>query len=196
MPDYSGSPPNCRAECVTNTECSSNKACINRKCKDPCQGSCGTNAECRVISHTPICLCQIGYSGDPFIQCNIQIQAVEQERPTPCVPSPCGTNAICKEQNGAGSCVCLPDYFGNPYEYCKPECILNSDCPSNLACTQNKCHNPCLGTCGINALCQVINHFPACTCPNQYQGDPYKLCSQKTQSKIFFITLNCFFFFN
>ena len=64
-----GSPPNCRPECVINSDCSSDKACINRKCQDPCPGLCGVNAYCRVRNHIPICVCNKGYSGDPFSQC-------------------------------------------------------------------------------------------------------------------------------
>ena len=118
--DYIGSPPNCKPECVSNSECPSNLACINLHCRDPCPGSCGLNAECRVVSHTPNCVCIQGYVGDPFTQCNIQQQQPLQEQSNPCVPSPCGSNAICREQNGVGSCSCLPDYFGNPYEGCRP----------------------------------------------------------------------------
>ncbi|CAH1999190.1 unnamed protein product [Acanthoscelides obtectus] len=109
-------------------------ACINQKCKDPCPGICGQNAECRVVSHTPNCVCQPGYFGDPFTLCSIQ-QAV-QEVLNPCQPSPCGVNAVCKERNGAGSCICLPEYIGNPYEGCRPECSVNSDCSSNKACVR------------------------------------------------------------
>lgn len=66
---YMGSPPNCRPECVINSECSYNKACIRGKCADPCQGSCGTNAECAVFNHTPMCTCPEGFTGDPFSNC-------------------------------------------------------------------------------------------------------------------------------
>lgn len=167
-------------------------ACINRKCRDPCPGSCGVNAECRVVSHTPICMCKNGYTGDAFLYCNIAIADVVQERPTPCLPSPCGSNAECREQNGAGSCTCITGYFGNPYEGCKPECVLSSDCPANLACTQNKCNDPCLGSCGSNALCHVINHIPICSCPDQYYGDAYKICAFRPPSKYKYI---CIYFF-
>ena len=95
---------------------------------------------------------------------------------SPCTPSPCGTNALCQEQNGVGSCQCLPDYFGNPYEGCRPECTLSSDCAANLACMRMKCQNPCPGTCGQNADCQVINHLPSCTCPSGFTGDPFSYC--------------------
>lgn len=70
QPGMIGSPPNCRPECVVNTECLSNQACLNNKCVDPCPGLCGLNAQCNVNNHFPICVCSPGYFGDPFIQCN------------------------------------------------------------------------------------------------------------------------------
>lgn len=94
----------------------------------------------------------------------------------PCSPTPCGANAVCKEQGNAGSCSCLRDYTGNPYEGCRPECIMNSDCSANLVCTQNKCRDPCPGSCGQNALCQVVNHSPLCTCIPGYTGNPFSHC--------------------
>lgn len=69
QPNYIGSPPSCRPECVVSTDCSPNMACINQRCKDPCIGTCGVNADCRVINHNPVCICAIGYSGDPFFGC-------------------------------------------------------------------------------------------------------------------------------
>lgn len=56
-------------ECVINSDCSQDKACIQQKCKDPCPGSCGANAICRVSSHNPICSCPNGYTGDPLSSC-------------------------------------------------------------------------------------------------------------------------------
>lgn len=176
LPEFIGSPPNCRPECITNSECSFNLACINQKCKDPCAGTCGINSECRVVNHAPNCACIVGFEGDPFVQC-LQKLPTPVENVNPCVPSPCGSNAICKERNGAGSCICLPEYVGNPYEGCRPECILSSDCPLNRACVRNKCIDPCPGTCAENAICQVINHAPICTCITGYTGDPFRFCS-------------------
>lgn len=107
----------------------------------------------------------------------------------PCIPSPCGSNAVCKEFNSAGSCTCLPNYTGNPYEGCRPECVLNSDCPANLACINTKCRDPCPGSCGRNALCQVVNHLPVCNCYPRYTGDAFSYC---TPVEIGTITLNRF----
>lgn len=104
---------------------------------------------------------------------------------SPCSPSPCGPNAVCKEHNEAGSCSCIPEYFGNPYEGCHPECIINTDCSYNKACVNNKCRDPCPGSCGTNAVCQVINHNPSCTCIPGYTGDPFRSCILEMKRKYF-----------
>ena len=111
---------------------------------------------------------------------NISFDLASPEPPesseNPCYPSPCGSNAHCRAENGRAICECLPDYFGNPYESCRPECVANTDCASNRACIRNKCQDPCPGTCGISAQCDVRNHIPICTCPRGYAGDAFRLC--------------------
>ena len=107
----------------------------------------------------------------------MRIAAVPKEQLTPCLPSPCGSNTVCREQNGVGSCTCLPEFVGNPYEGCRRECVINSDCSTNKACIKDKCRDPCPGTCGQNAECQVINHLPVCFCRPEYTGDPFVHCS-------------------
>lgn len=102
----------------------------------------------------------------------------------PCNPSPCGANAVCKERNGAGACVCLPEYFGDPYTGCRPECVTNSDCTRSKACVNNKCVDPCPGTCGLNAECFVLNHSPSCSCITGYTGDPTRACELIQTRKI------------
>jgi len=144
------------------------------KCRDPCPGSCGTFAECNVINHIPVCTCPQGYIGNPFTNC----RPAPPPPPTPiesdpCNPSPCGPNAVCNN----GVCTCNPEYQGDPYRGCRPECILNSECPRNKACMRNKCGDPCPGACAPNALCEVINHVPTCSCPQGMEGSPFTYCS-------------------
>lgn len=91
-----------------------------------------------------------------------------------CSATPCGTNAVCDDS----VCICLPGYYGDPYFGCKPECVLNSDCSRNRACIRNKCKDPCEGTCGSEALCEVVNHIPMCSCPAGSTGDPFHICIQ------------------
>ena len=97
----------------------------------------------------------------------------------PCSPSPCGSNTQCHD----GVCTCLPEYQGDPYAGCRPECILSTDCPRNRACIRNKCADPCPGTCGQGARCDVLNHIPICSCPEGFTGDPFILCRTVPRKK-------------
>lgn len=108
---------------------------------------------------------------------HVILDPIPVEQLNPCYPSPCGANAQCTVRNSAGACTCTPEFFGNPYEGCRPECIMNSDCPLNRACFRNKCQNPCQGLCGPNAECRVTNHLPSCSCLIGYLGDPYSYCN-------------------
>lgn len=112
------------------------------------------------------------------------------EPPTPinvCQPSPCGPNSQCREVNGHAVCVCIQGYIGNPPN-CRPECAISSDCKLNLACSNQKCIDPCPGTCGLNAQCLVVNHNPICTCFSGYTGDPFTVCQQiRKYSHVFLI---------
>ena len=115
-----------------------------------------------------------------FLSFNLNLPVPPRVEPIdPCNPSPCGSNAVCNRQRNAGSCQCIPEYFGDPYVACRPECVVHSDCPSNKACQRNKCIDPCPGTCGINAQCQVRSHSPTCTCIPNYIGDPFTACRLK-----------------
>lgn len=95
----------------------------------------------------------------------------------PCVPSPCGLYAECRNNNGVPSCSCVAPYVGSP-PYCKPECVVHSDCTNDLACEAEKCRNPCEGSCGLYAKCFVNNHVPVCLCPEGFTGDPFRECRQ------------------
>lgn len=100
----------------------------------------------------------------------------------PCLPSPCGPNSECRDIGGGPSCSCLPNYIGSPPN-CRPECTISSECPSNLACIREKCLDPCPGSCGIAAQCNVFNHIPICTCLEGYTGDPFTSCILKPPTR-------------
>ena len=71
MAGYVGTPPNCRPQCSNNADCSASQACINRKCANPCPGTCGSNSECSTINHSPACTCLSGFTGEPFVKCSV-----------------------------------------------------------------------------------------------------------------------------
>lgn len=97
------------------------------------------------------------------------------------MPSPCGPNSQCRDIGGVPSCSCLASYVGSPPN-CRPECSINQECLSSLACIQQKCRDPCPGSCGFGAQCSVINHTPICSCPEGFTGDPFANCHPKPTS--------------
>lgn len=94
----------------------------------------------------------------------------------PCVPTPCGPNSNCRQVGETAVCSCLPNYVGRSPN-CRPECTTNSECSRSLACINERCVDPCRGSCGSFATCYVNNHRPICTCLDQYTGDPFSACS-------------------
>lgn len=199
--NYFGSPPNCRPECVVSSECNADKSCVNRRCVDPCPGTCGLNARCQVVNHNAICSCQSGHIGDPFVRCvaqpsktrfksffflklyfltifpfSLSLEPILNDPVYPCVPSPCGPNSICRESGNIPVCTCIDHYIGHPPN-CRPECTSDSECPSVHSCINEKCRDPCPGSCGSSALCSVVNHKPMCRCSDGFTGDPFLGCT-------------------
>lgn len=191
---YVGNPPNCRPECVINSDCANDKACIRESCINPCPGSCGINAVCEVTNHIPVCSCLEGYTGDPFSNCFIKplrmpstvalisfltILSILAQEPVIidlCSRSACGVNTVCNN----GTCSCVSEYLGDPYTGCRPECVLSIECDRDKACIRNKCVDPCPGTCGQNAECKTINHIPTCTCAEGFSGNAFVSCSKQS----------------
>lgn len=66
---YTGTPPNCKPDCVINSECAPNKACVKNRCINPCSNLCAPNSHCRVINHKATCICKPGFTGDPMKRC-------------------------------------------------------------------------------------------------------------------------------
>jgi len=155
-----------------------------------------------VINHSPHCSCLPGFTGDaisgcqrirknliscsnpvnlcntkPFLAPAISYDPPKETYRDPCVPSPCGAYGQCRAQGNQAVCSCLPGYFGAPPN-CQPECVINPDCASHLACISEKCRDPCPGSCGLQAQCNVINHTPICSCPSGYQGNPFVSCQR------------------
>ena len=113
------------------------------------------------------------------------------ERPddvtNPCVPSPCGPNSECRDIGNTPSCSCLASFIGSPPN-CRPECTIHADCSSDRACINTKCRDPCPGSCGVSAVCSVLNHIPICTCIDGYVGDPFTSCRPKPLEGIYYFS--------
>ena len=115
--------------------------------------------------------------------------SIAQATPTnPCQPSPCGPNSQCREVNNHAVCSCLTGFIGSPPS-CRPECMVSSDCAQDKACIKQKCIDPCPGTCGLNARCQVVNHNPICSCAPGFTGDPFIRCHKVTSKQALILYL-------
>lgn len=163
LPSLQGEPTSlsgCHPECVLSSDCPGDKACENSRCVSPCTvGICGSGADCRAINHSPVCSCPVNLIGNPFIRCFSK----HEISPDPCHPSPCNPNGECKVRNDVAVCI-------------YPECLINSDCSRDRACFSQRCRDPCIGACGINSICQTVNHRPICSCPAGYYGDSQIQC--------------------
>ena len=114
-----------------------------------------------------------------ILQCTLEYE----EPKNPCVPSPCGQYSTCRVSNTRPVCSCQPNYYGAPPN-CRPECMINSDCPRDKSCRNQKCIDPCAGACGYNAICRVVNHSPICSCNRGYSGDPFNQCSLESKEAL------------
>lgn len=112
---------------------------------------------------------------------NCTLLATPKPVENPCRPSPCGPNSQCRETNNHAICSCSVGYIGVP-PMCRPECVVSSECPQNKACINEKCVDPCPGTCGHNTRCNVVNHNPICSCSSGYTGDPFIGCERIIES--------------
>lgn len=180
---YLGSPyTECRAECYGDRDCPpARPACIYGVCKNPCEGSCGVNADCNLRGLTPVCSCPRDMTGDPFVSCR------PFTKEDLCNPNPCGTNAVCtpgydRINRERPVCTCPPGYTGNALSNCvRGECQSDSECVDHKACINYQCVDPCSGQCGTGAKCQAKRHLAVCTCPAGTQGDALVSC-RATQS--------------
>lgn len=155
-----------KSECTFDNDCDVDKRCESGSCRNPClqPGSCGINAQCRVVNREAQCSCPPSHFGNPKIECVLQSNA--------CGRNPCGANAKCRDINGGYECICPSDCVGDPHKGC-----LCGDSRLTV-CAEHSC--------GRRAACRIVNHNePECYCPAAYpNGDPYFEC------KIFFIGIS------
>lgn len=53
-------------------------------------------------------------------------------------------------------------------------CRSDNECANSEACVNGKCASPC--RCGLNAICDVLNHRSSCKCLPGYTGNPLLGC--------------------
>ena len=107
-------------------------------------------------------------------ECPLTQACINRDCVDPCPLERCGINAICNAKNHRAVCSCPPGYRPDPDPHikCKQyECLTDPECPTTLACRDEKCVDPC--KCARYADCSARNHRGICTCQLGYTGDPY-----------------------
>lgn len=146
-------------ECNVDADCSSQLACINSKCVNPCNNQlnvCSPQQICSVLDTLPlrtiICKCPNDLITDNARNC----VPIKHDQP----PSP------------------KPPQIG---------CQNNDNCQNTEICQRGNCIDACrLDQCGVNAVCRSINHYAQCTCPPGYEGNPRIECIPSKYSIFFF----------
>ncbi|XP_046661267.1 adhesion G protein-coupled receptor E1-like isoform X2 [Homalodisca vitripennis] len=118
-------------DCTEDSDCLSNRTCINYECVDPCDSVCGNNTICTVENHHTACACRPGFIGNPFQNC-VDQEIKECTEHSDCLSnrtcsnfkcvdpcdSVCGNNTICTVENHTIACACKPGFVGNPFQNC------------------------------------------------------------------------------
>lgn len=193
--------------CRKNEECPTDKMCYSGVCVNPCyiDDPCALSAECYPEEHKSLCRCPSGLKGDPYIQCEIQGCQSNSQCPTdkacinrqcinPCLYDKdiCAPSAECYVFRHVPGCRCPTDKpYGDPRFICRDssvsvvgvqECRVDRDCPSQEACINQKCVNPCLelDPCHDTAECKVIDSLPVrtmvCICREGFVMDQSNVC--------------------
>lgn len=188
--------------CRSNNDCPDDRSCINAQCINPCvyEHPCASDAQCRIKNHVALCRCPPGMSGNPYTFCQEErkvechedadcpsiLACFNNRCQNPCtVLEPCERPANCESISTLPVrtmiCMCPSGYISDGVGKCKPipaitevACTSDSQCPSDRACVNGICQNPC--NCGPNAECTVRNNKPICSCVPGYEGNPNIEC--------------------
>lgn len=121
-----------------------------------------------------VLLFQVGCRSED--ECSPSQSCINNECIDSCLITQCGISAQCKSDGyHRANCYCPEGFYGNPYDRCqRPECSVDDECASFLACHNNRCVDPC--NCPLSAQCLVVNHRPSCRCATGFTGNPYESC--------------------
>jgi hypothetical protein len=178
-------------KCRNNKQCPSHLECDSstNECKDPCiklKSTCKGNKKCEVRLHKPVCVCKSGFILNELgeltcapdnaectqdSQCASNMACIKGECRNPCnIPNSltCPDGKICEVLDHKQICICVEDCFPSV-----SICLRDTGCPSNLACRNFQCVDPCINAgCSSDVPCYVEEHKPICKfCPQGFLPD-------------------------
>lgn len=164
-----------------DSDCPTALACVCDKCKSPCDGTCGPNAHCTVLYHRAHCVCNEGFTGDPFSGCSRVvlckhllhkiIRIFVKKKQWKCAYD------LSEKNNSLNLWIFFirfPLFFCD-IAWCFELLIELFCCMSNVH--KDEPAEPCRDSpCGVNAVCEQRNDVGSCRCIPEYYGDPYIEC--------------------
>ncbi|KAF7389943.1 hypothetical protein HZH68_011800 [Vespula germanica] len=192
--------------CGLNAECYVRNHVADCRCRKGYYGNpldkcrvigCHSNGDCP-SEHS------FHYTGNPYILCKLEEQPEcredsdcpdrlacfnhKCEEPCP-IMQPCTPPSECRVLPTSPIrtmiCVCPSGYVSSGSGTCQPttpivkvECTKDNDCAQDRSCINGICRNPC--TCGPNAICNVVDHKPVCSCILGYDGSADIACTEVT----------------
>lgn len=136
---------------------------------------CRPDPKCDLTNPSRPSPSNIDCSSDNECPESLSCHAQTRECRDPCSSSKprCEVNKKCQVRNHRPVCVCKYGFVVNEMGEltCAPDtvaCSKDSDCPSNAACLNGKCQNPCnmrkKPPCPNDKACEVLDHRPVCIC--------------------------------
>lgn len=177
--------------CTADDTCPQEQACRNGHC-ERVVCDCSPNSDCRIVNRKPVCTCREGYAGDPTVACYKIGCSIDEECPGThacfngqckpvCNPLSCVSGAVCLGIQHKPVCECPPGTRGSPASGCRAAgCSSIDDCPSEMACFNGICKNPCslANVCDPSQECKPFNHTVECVCPPGFEGTPGVACTK------------------
>lgn len=178
----------CGPQCTHDDECGRTQNCAAGKCVNICEpGVCGTNALCEPKNRRAICRCPSGYSGDPFIRCDIQQNTGQSYPSKPNILNlirsslfEFGTDS--RILTGSGVSSHSSSFNSNPFVNSFSGAGFNRQTSDSFgggfsSASSFQSDNPCSSfSCGSNAECLTRSFRAVCQCRSGYEGDPYTGC--------------------
>ncbi|KAF5291111.1 hypothetical protein FQA39_LY14353 [Lamprigera yunnana] len=175
-------------ECLHDTQCASNLACIEGRCQNPCtsfkKAPCPPEKSCDVLNHRPICICMkdcspslsicLRDSGCPSTQACRAFRCED-----PCASANCPADTPCFVEDHRPICKFCPPGFMSDTKYgclkadntTDDACTRDADCTQAQSCIKGICVDLCANKCGKAAICQAQAHKVVCSCPTGYEGN-------------------------
>lgn len=135
------------------------------------RSTCQLDPDCKLTAdHNSTITCSENKLCPSKLTCDLETKTCHN----PCLGyQNCKRNQKCEVRNHKPVCVCRNGFALNEIGEltCAPEnaeCTRDEQCPSNAACRQTKCVNPCLTSkvqlCAKGKQCEVVEHRATCVC--------------------------------